>query len=386
MPRSLFDRYLPTALTTCLMVMLAAPTLAAVPYSNPGPFVVPAPGPGIPKPVSVPGKEFSHFADRDMFGAADFEQVIGWDGNPANPGGGAGVMDGFDYSGSRPGFGGGRDQDREIDALANSLDALFRSVRADTSALLFSVDSRTSPAGAPIPTSGGNLIGEAGDISFERIGAPAQGIWALGPVDIDSMTPPRDVDGLEVWGGEPDPNLGGFDANRYSHDLDAVTGVSVWAYDFSSHASTPYVPHSDIVTAVISLLGFPEGEIDVDDIDLDALMVQDVGAANEFDEGDSIIFSINQLIDPVIGVYATGSEIFTLDVTAAGKLAGFLKHGGHVWDPTYALSDMRVAGSDRLLDINALEAVSVPEPATAAMAAFSLFGLAAFRRRRQTQA
>jgi len=132
--------------------------------------------------------------------------------------------------------------------------------------------------------------------------------------------------------------------------------------------STGYIPQSTIATAVESLLGFRGfGE----NIELDALMMQDInGAATSFDPGDNIYFSIRQIGDTgdPDGFYATGSEIFTLESTAAGISPGFLFHGGHFWDHAWTLDYMAFFDTAEQvwlqLDVDAIESVSVPEPAS----------------------
>ena len=54
----------------CFVVLLLSATLAAHagPYVPQGPFVVPCPGPDIPKPPNVPGKEYSDYPDRTLKG------------------------------------------------------------------------------------------------------------------------------------------------------------------------------------------------------------------------------------------------------------------------------------------------------------------------------
>jgi hypothetical protein len=293
----------------------------------------------------VVGKEFSDTLDRDIMGLLDTGQTIAWDGV-------GGTMDGLDYTGIGPTF-----APMEVDAMANHLDALYFALRGDASFLLFSVGNGSAPLfSGMLPTSEGETIGFAGDVSFERPGAISKGIWAPGP-SIDSMVAPADVDGLEVWGPEPP----GFDSDRFSYLADAASGVSVW----NATTGGPYIAHATIAAAVTALLGpIPPG-VEPDDLDLDGLMVQDVdGVPDEFGGlGDSIIFSIRQMRDAMDpdGFYATGSEIFTLDAAAVGLIPGFLFHGGHLWDHPYSLAAMKTADG-RQLDINALEGASVPEP------------------------
>ncbi len=346
---------------------IGSPRAEAAVYAFPGPAVSPSPGLFLPAPRVVPGKEFSEFVDRDFMGMPDPEQVVAWDGI-------GGTLDGLDYSGTRLTF----FEDSEIDAIAHVNDALYHSLRADTSFLAFTVGNGSAPLGSgSLITSEGETIGRAGDISFEVPGAITKGVWAVGATDVDSMFPPGDLDGIEVWGFEPPT----FDADRYSLMADFLSGVSVW----NGPAGLPYLGHAAIVSAVTSLLGPLPANITIQAIDLDALMVDDRdGVMEEFGgPGDSIIFSIRQIPDSTDpdGFYATGSELFTLDAMAVGLIPGFLMHGGHVWDHPYSLSAMKDSPGGRQLDINGIEALSVPEPAGVMLVAIALLSLARQRRR-----
>src|SRR5690606_8119981 len=139
----------------------------------------------------------SHDYDSTTVGAvalppppADPEQVIAWDGI-------GGTTDGIDYSLSRsvdfP-------REQEVDALANSNDALYRRLREDLAHLIFSHDDvvATSPVGGgpvfvpgllpstgPVALSNGNVIGGTGDLSVEE-----SGVYAGAPPEIQySWTP-----------------------------------------------------------------------------------------------------------------------------------------------------------------------------------------------------
>ena len=131
-------------------------------------------------------------------------------------------------------------------------------------------------------------------------------------------------------------------------------------------------------------------------INLDALMLQDAfGDLDQFEDsltgpgGDEIIFSIRQIPNPgdPDGYYATGSELFVLNADGS---AGFLAHGGHVWDHLYSLTAFEIFGGVTPLDpnygvleINAIEAIgefAVPEPGALMMALMALAAGAAIRR------
>ena len=235
-------------------------------------------------------------------------------------------------------------------------------------------------------------IGGAGELTRSLPGSFALDRWAT-RADIDSKptpTPlPVDVDGLELWGDEPDPHapLPG-DADKYSLANDAQSGVSVWNED-----GTSYLSHNDVVDAVQELLGTAPNR---DLIDLDAMMLFDGqgDTQDSFDfcrglecnayftrgvdqEGnslrvetpfgfavdptipDAIVFSIKQIATPT-GYYATGSELFVLNDRGG---VSWLDHGGETWDRAFAeqrmgisiaVDGMDVAG---VIDINALEAI-----------------------------
>lgn len=377
---------------------------ATMPYT---PVVIPPgamPGIGpavIPAPL-VFGKEYSHDYDSTTIGAvgppppADPEQIIAWDGL-------GGATEGLDYSLSR-----GVDYPREqqVDATANHQDALFQRLRQDRAHLVFSHDDVVAvypaggggpafayppgvvvPASGPTPLSNLMVVGGSGDISVEEAGvytAPVtevQHLWAAAP-SINAMPPTVDVDGIELWGPEPGVTA---DANMYSLENDfAQTGgagppVSVFHYSLPGGPSVPYISWSTIVTAVESLLltapttAFNQyDQFGRNAINLDALMVRDVdGVQEQFGPGDAIIFSISQMVDPTDpdGYYATGSELFYMELTAAGGVStSYLRHGGHLWSHGYTLGAMAMTGlaNDRAyIDINGIEAIGalvVPEP------------------------
>ena len=400
--------------------LFAQSTMATIPYTPVvlPPGAIPRVGPGVIDPKSVFGKEYSHDYDSTTVGAgvlppppADPEQLIAWDGI-------GGTTDGIDFSGSRPAPPFPREQ--EVDAIANHADALYGQVRADRAHLVFSHDRRVAihPAGAgpffpaegtivpavgPVVLSNGEVIGGAGEISVEESGvftaAPpeVQHIWAPAPL-INGMPEPLDIDGLELWGPEPGTAA---DSNMYSLENDPVggAGTSVFRYDLGTGISTVYIPHAVIVGAVETLLGmvptfaFNQYEgFGRNAINLDALMAQDVdGVEAQFGPGDSIIFSISQIVNPqdADGYYATGSELFVLDMTAlAGPVPSFLKHGGHAWDHLYTIGAMGIVGAPgqrAYIDINAIEAIGelvVPEPSSLALVVIGLIGALTLRRRK----
>lgn len=393
---------------------LGTPASGTVPYTPvAGPF--PGFGPGVIDDDLVGGKEYSHDFDSTSIGGpavgpppADPQQIIAWDGI-------GGVVDVTDYTGTRIDY----TPDDQIDAIANRRDFAYEELKADVAHLVFSVDDfftlysfgaptpAVLPAAGPVVLANGNVIGGAGEYSFEEStsfgNAPdTQGLWAA-QAEVNAMPVPDDVDGLEVWG--PEPPLA--DADKYSLDLDVFStgvlpgpdAVSVW-----NASGTPYVPHSAVVAAVTSLLGpipptaflpLPGGGLDGEEaINLDALMVQDIiEDPDRFDgdpaglPGDEIIFSIRQIIDPLDpdGYYATGSELIVLNASGS---ATYLAHGGHLWDHTYALTTFDVFFMDPqnfgVIDINAIEAIgefAIPEPASLALIGLAGVGCVIHRRR-----
>lgn len=396
-----------------LTTTLQTAALAVIPYTPVSlpPGATPSIGPGLITPDLVFGKEYSHDIDEEIGGVADPQQVIAWDGI-------GGTANGVDFSGTRPNY----QNEDQVDAIAHHRDGLFRQLREDRAHLVFSHDDMISvypggpaagggftpgalvPSAGPITTSGGAVIGGAGELSYELAGAfsppSTQGLWAEQKV-INGMPLPVDVDGVELWGPEPAFDA---DADKYSLQIDGFSGtaagpgVSVW-----NGSGTPYISQATIVAAVTSLLGplsgsevlpFPTFIDGQDVINVDALMVSDsVGEIDSFDRdptgapGDQIIFSVQQILDPTDadGYYATGSELFVLDATLG---VSYLEHGGHLWDHTYALSNFvlpaTLVDGYGVMDINAIEAVGevvVPEPAAALLMA-TCFGSAMFMRRR----
>ncbi len=320
-----------------------------VPIANP---VNPTPGNGVPTAQLVPGKDFSDLRDRDEAGILDFEQVVAWDGS-------GGVRDSFDYSGSRALY----PQDTGVDGIAAGGDALFNALRDNQAALLISTttDSRihfVRPTGLPNAT-------------------PGFGVWATA-TDVDAMNPPDDLDGLELWGGDQ-----ADDSDRYSLAGDPFvafpTGarkVAIWSYNPVSLTSDPHTFTSDLAAAMdLQYGGIGEGgplwSQLVELMDVDAIMTF----------GPSITFSIQPIdlsqFNPQLP-NLDGGEIFLYD--GPGTPTSFLVQGGYTWDTALDL----VATFGLLSEnIDALEAVSVPEPNSLMLLALGAWGLLGFARRRR---
>lgn len=331
----------------------------AQPYAGTPNPVAPFPGPDLPTFREVTGKEFSDGRDRNAQGGPEVERVVAWDGL-------GGVRDAFRYAGSRLGYP-GADFNIEVDGIANGGDALFTALRNDQASMVLSVEGDNQiyyvkPTGFP------NALQEFG-------------VWATA-TDIDAVHPPLDVDGLELWG--PDQLE---DADRYSLRGDPFIQlqpggpfrkVSIWQYDATNHASSPHTMTADLAAAIDMLFGGPGeggplwGSL-VEMMDVDAIMLL----------GQSVTFSIAPidlsgitLLDGSVGPNFHGGEIFEYD--GPGSAARFLEMGGYVWDYNLDLIGTFGLASN---NINALEAVAVPEPATLIL--LGMGTLALIRRRRR---
>jgi hypothetical protein len=347
-------------LSSCLLlgVTVAPSQVLAGPFVPQGPFVQPAPGPGIPGPKNVPGKEYSDRFDKDTQEppVSDPEQNIYWDGN-------GGRQDAFDYSGSRAGD---TVTAREVDALANHQDALFWDVIANQAALLFSTGSTTlllpgdSRAAVYNASPDYNQLGiHEKSVLVEPIGGGID-FWAT-PPQIDQAGV-NDLDGLEVWGGLADPTPN--DADMYSLLGDPTingTRTSVWYYN--GGVSTSYLNAAQIAAAI----NRPDIVNLADIIDLDGLMVWDGGNIGQWDNGDAILFSvmpINANLDGVITPNINGGDIDGGEIWSwqfGQPLAQFLNHGGHLWDTAF---NVKLATGAVNENIDALEAVATPEPSS----------------------
>ncbi|NCS13136.1 MAG: PEP-CTERM sorting domain-containing protein [Microcystis aeruginosa G13-09] len=346
-------------LSSCLLlgVTVAPSQVLAGPFVPQGPFVQPAPGPGIPGPKNVPGKEYSDRFDKDTQEppVSDPEQNIYWDGN-------GGRQDAFDYSGSRAGD---TDPAREVDALANHGDALFWDVIANQAALLFSTGSTTlllpgdSRAAVYNASPDYNQLGiHEKSVLFESIGGGID-FWAK-PPEIDQAGV-NDLDGLEVWGGLADPTPN--DADMYSLLGDPlINGIrtSVWYYN--GGVSTSYLNAAQIAAAI----NRPDIVNLADIIDLDGLMVWDGGNIGQWDNSDAILFSVMPIdanLDGIITPNINGGDIDGGEIWSwqFGQAAQFLNHGGHLWDTAFNVRQATGAVNE---NIDALEAVATPEPSS----------------------
>lgn len=368
-------------------------------------------GTGATPANQVFGKEYSHnrpstaaspnivsIDDHDSFGVPDPLQVVSWDGIPRAgvPGGNSGSTNGFDYDSAVLG-----NTTRQVDAIANRGDFLFKEVIANQASLLFSTTLDIRVPGPDVhimwedPTGGFGPWAVIETISTSHPPGPGPGV---------NHHDVFDVDGLEVWGPEPpshtnpnaDPVVEGYigaantaDSDRFSLDIDSGSGVSVWGYDIPTSTVFAWAPHAAIVAAVEAAF-LPAGALyppEIRDmIDLDALMAQDTNIVgptrSSFGVGDELLFSI----DPIPQVGIDGGEIIHLVVTAAGISGTFLSHGGHLWDTAF---DVRGKFGTEFEDIDVLEAVGtltgdfeipvpdplIPEPSTWVLALFAFGGV-----------
>ena len=344
-----------------LGVTVAPSQVLAGPFNSPGPFVDPS-GKEVPFPPQVPGKEYSEDPDRNgnPLHTPNPGQVIAWDGTGGttntsnfltlwNPTSGIAAPDPF-----------------QVDALANRKDLLFYEVIEDSVPLVFST-------GLP----GGPRTAFDNYIFYERpnhkvlLPFPYKeiGVWAT-PAEINQVEP-NNVEGLELWAPVQDetvpledrvndvllqgPEIPVDDANRYSLFGDPL-GCSV----FKSNGNCLFLK-ADIASAITPL--FPGLDITDAKIDLDGLMTWE----------NDILFSLKPIDGNNDGIITDndpsqdldGGEIFVWLSTEPS--AKFLIHGGHVWDTAFNVKNTvkhwtgLEPGTE---NIDALEAVAVPEPST----------------------
>jgi hypothetical protein len=179
----------------------------------------------------------------------------------------------------------------------------------------------------------------------------------------------RDIDSVDLWGREEQPHAA-FYSFRDDPFNTSVYTLQVLAPGFLQ----PYLSTGQIAGAIGNTNLAPL-------IDVDGLMVHDVGTAtNPFDgtfgPGDSVMFSIAPIPNPEGGDFYDGGEIWVWNF---GAPAQFLKHGGHLWDTAFNVGGTFGVQTE---NIDALEAVSVPEPAVTALLLVGLTCLSMIRRKR----
>ena len=236
----------------------------------------------------------------------------------------------------------GTDPLSQVDALASAADALVDDVLSNHADLLVSLVGDGGPAEAAVFfESPAGMTGTA----FRHVELNA---LDNAPGEID------DLDGLELWGP-----VGSADAIYFSHFDDLASGTSV--FRFSGGAAVPWISHAEILAAVTAL-GFSGSS---QQVDLDALLVENGGDEQNFDIGDGILFSIRA------GGNFDGGEIIHLRV---GVPPAFLVHGGHKWDTTFDV--VAAMPESKNEDVDALEAR--PAAVAAQIPTLGLLGLAVF--------
>lgn len=282
---------------------------------------VETPGAALWGPGIVGGKELVSSPNRGGFDAgfaADAGQVVAWDG----VGGSANAAVDFGVA---------------VDAIANGGDTLFSHLVANEVSLLY------------------HTTGDGDVIRAERTTGAVE-IWAAS-VDPDAA-PPYEIDGLEVWG--PD-GPAAANSDRYS---EALTFGGDQIFD---GLGTALVSAADIAAAIDPLFA---AAVTAADINVDALMMF----------GNEILMSLApaDLDGGGIALDAgdiDGGEIFYW--TGVGP-ASFLSHGGHLWDTSFSVLGTGAASEN----VNALEAMTNPEPTSLSLLGLGCLCALRVRRRR----
>ena len=342
--------------------LLAAGIIAAPAYAGPWtayPTITEPPTLGVPAgPIKHPGKEYMWEDNRDAVGNQDDGQVIAWDGN------GGRTDSQIDYNVAK------------VDALANHGDAYFNEVTTNKTAILYS-ERTTADWGKATDTSF--------PIYYETTGG-ANGGWATrNQVNQDWIAIQADLDkagngeqlnliGLEVFGPN-DPQ--GDDSDMFSVNGDTAllpgNATKYSIYSFQGGVIGGYLTTEALATALTSFYTDATTSININDIDLDAMMVQDRNGNYEWDDGDSILFSLMPISSVVDSsgkkLMDIGDAAYVWDNQATDKF-GYLNHGGHEWVNNWNGTN-----------IDALEA-AIPEPASIALLGIGLLGLLGTRRRK----
>jgi hypothetical protein len=304
---------------------------------------------GVPPVERVPGKEFTDRLDMTYVPtphAAQPTQIGLFDGL----GGAKNGLRLSDYATSIANF--------NVDAQSQIRDALYREV----------VDNRVPLI---VSTSFDQMLGGGVALAAERPSGSMQSFATSAQI----VSHPhvggqlRDIDSVDLWGPENQPHAAFYSFQDDPFNTSVYT-LQVLAPGFLQ----PYLSTGQIAAA----LGNPNL---APLIDVDGLMAYDVGTpTNPFDgsfgPGDSVMFSIAPIPNPEGGDFYDGGEIW---VWQFGQPAKFLDHGGHLWDTAF---NVGAALGVQTENIDALETVSIPEPAVAALLMIGFVSLSAFHRRR----
>jgi hypothetical protein len=180
----------------------------------------------------------------------------------------------------------------------------------------------------------------------------------------------RNIDSVDLWGPEAQSRAAFYSFGGDPGDVSIYT-LQGLAPSFLA----PYVTTAEIGGAIGNTALAPL-------IDVDGLMVNDVGTGfnpfdGEFGPGDSMIFSIAPIPNPEGGPdFFDGGEIWLWEF---GQPAEFLDHGGHLWDTAF---DVRGTFGTQSENVDAIEAVSIPEPSSIAFVIAAIYGLVGLRRRK----
>ncbi len=316
----------------------------------------------VPSPLDVSGKAISDgqvTGDQDSVGAQNPHLTRSWvgDGN---------TSDSFDYTNSLSLFQVPGAILPDVDALANQGDLLFQRLVNDDATLLAS------------PVEIQNIPGGVGEIYYRTDSSQGAlpGLWAQNNIDIGGANsplgtdiPPEGIDGLEVWGGEDHTMFSLYQDPLEDPSNPQSRKVSVFRYDPGNDISTPYIYNDDVRTAI----GLAPGSLE---IDLDSLMVFDSTGDDQFDAGDSVLFTVQE--NQSAGGPFHGGEIWVWNF---GSPATFLNHGGVLWDSVNQPAALFGWGGQFRNDIDALEAIfEIPEPSSCALLLLGLVTSARLRR------
>ncbi len=346
------------AMAVVVQAQIASATFDYVGTPTP---VFPVAGPLIPSVTQVPGKEYAYLVGSNLSVAGP--APYGFDpGQTQRFDGLGGDTDGSDFSSTA-----------NVDAMAAATDALFTAVITNTAALLISQSGDIADS-SEIP------------IKVESV-AGGTGTWATwAQVDLEGATfgappgpMPGEFEGLEVWGSDTTP-----DTDRVSF-VGEPGGVSVWGGGGAIPLVTQTFIHTILTTDPAFAQDFGSGPVfwdgEVTDVDVDGLMYLEnllLGDPDAFDPAlDSLIFSIRPTTTGTTFNF-DGGEIMVWAIAPGIGIAGYLSHGGHLWDTAFD-----VAGTfGGLENIDGIEAVSfIPEPSAGVITALACMAMITRRQR-----